>query len=327
MGHFARSFAKRNGFSEPRTSRLVFLLSRPKELLYYLLCTLSKDPQQSEALELYNRIMSIPERDVEPYRDEIDFLKDLPAEEFLTMPIYPYSQARPFPAVKTGFDRNFKLPFVWHRDKRLFFPKTMTEKSVAELYSCYISKEGITGEGCLSKSPHCYQTKDFKIDDKDIVLDVGSAEGTFALDALEKAEKVYVFEADKDWAVANKATFDIYHDKVTTINKYVGAETTESTIKLDDALLSENNQAHYFIKMDIEGAEISVLQASMPFLEKHKVKLACTVYHRPDDARHIEKLLVEHGFTTEFSDGYTLIGMGGFRYPYFRKCLIRAKNF
>ena len=47
----------------------------------------------------------------------------------------------------------------------------------------------------MRKSPHSYVNDTFKVEAGDVVLDVGSAEGLFALDNIELATKVYVFES------------------------------------------------------------------------------------------------------------------------------------
>lgn len=320
-------FAWRNGMTDDACHRLVYLLSHPKSFLYDYLCRLAKDWRKDDSRLLYNGVLSIPDRDAVQFGDELAFLKTLTLDDFTIRPIYAYPQVREFPEVQAGIDTNGALPYVLHHNKRLYFPKEMPLDAVKNLYCSYMYKEGITGCGCFAKSPHCYQSNSFKVEKGDVVLDVGSAEGMFALDSIERASRVYVFEAGDTWRAANTATFRPFGDQAVVVHKFVGGETHGQCIRLVDALKNEPNNASYFIKMDIEGSERVVLKTSLDFLKTHKVKIACTVYHRPDDAKFIQGLLEGNGFATEFSEGYTLTDMYGAQYPYFRKCLIRAKNY
>jgi FkbM family methyltransferase len=60
------------------------------------------------------------------------------------------------------------------------------------------------------------------------------------------------------------------------------------TITIDHILKKKNT----IIKLDIEGAEISVLKSSLPILEKLTPILAISVYHNPNDLLDIFDLLV-----------------------------------
>ena len=53
------------------------------------------------------------------------------------------------------------------------------------------------------------------------LLDVGAAEGFFALSVIEHVKEIILFECDVEWIKALEATFKPWKDKVFIINKYV----------------------------------------------------------------------------------------------------------
>jgi FkbM family methyltransferase len=65
------------------------------------------------------------------------------------------------------------------------------------------------------------------------------------------------------------------------------AETTVDVVRLDDAV---NDDVSY-IKMDIEGAELSALAGCSATIERRRPKLAICTYHRPGDYLDIPRLV------------------------------------
>lgn len=59
------------------------------------------------------------------------------------------------------------------------------------------------------------------------------------------------------------------------------------TVKLDDDI----NEKVTFIKMDIEGAEEQALQGCLKTIEKHKPKLALSVYHNHNDLWKLPRII------------------------------------
>ena len=191
-----------------------------------------------------------------------------------------------------------------------------------------VYREGLLGSGSLAKSPHCYQDKDFKVDKGDVILDVGCAEAIFALDNIEKVSKAYLFECAPEWRKPLKLTFAPYKDKVAIVNKLVSDKTTRKSTTLADVVKPEMGKAaRFFVKMDIEGWERTVINGNADFFKNAKVKLSCCVYHRQEDATVIEKMLKDMGYKTRFSEGWMLPTMNGIHYPYFRHGVIYAQNY
>jgi hypothetical protein len=160
-------------------------------------------------------------------------------------------------------------------------------------------------------------------------LDVGCAEGLFALDVVDKVRKVILIESNPIWFEPLKATFEkeMNEGKVTLIEKNVGAKDDSRSVTIASVLENEEYES-LFIKMDIEGNEIEVVKSCADLLKVNKdIRFSCCTYHRQNDADVLENIFESSGFRTAFSDGYMLfIYDKHIKYPYFRKGIIRASN-
>lgn len=240
--------------------------------------------------------------------------------------MYPYRALSAQCEIKTGYDRELRLPFVMHRDKRLYFPKSYSEAKCRQSYYSLTQSDCILGGKHMEKQPHQYQSETFKIEKGDVLADVGCAEGLLALDKIEEVEKVFLFEGDSKWVPALQATFRSYMDKVVIINKFVADKDSDTTITLKTALRDVSDK-DVFIKMDIEGAEVEVLEGSRDFLSFSKnIKLACCTYHHQADADIMVTLYEEMGYQHEFSEGFMYFKAydSQFLFPYFRHCVLRG---
>jgi len=284
----------------------------------------SYDLGAKDRLEFWNALMSLPDRTAKDYEPELAYIANCDPQQ---LGYLPYTRSKTSTPVKSGVDASLRIAYVEHNNKRLYFPKGYSAGAAEGLYRGLVEEEGITGRGCLAKSPHCYTSDQFTVDSEDVVMDIGCAEALFALDAIDTAKRVYCFEMLDCWKKPLAATFAPFGDKAKVIAKFVSDKTAGNEIRLDDALLPEDRDSTFFIKMDIEGGERLVLNAARDFLTTHRVKLAVAAYHRQDDADYLSKLLVEMGFKTSFSDGWMLPEINGHKFPYFRRGVIRARNF
>ena len=309
----------RNGVSESMLREFFSHVLSPKNILFNWLLVRSEDFLHEKMIRRYNEVMSLPRNGV--YDDELRYLTGRPFGKSM----FPYERVKPAEPAVSGVEMG--LPYVMHKGRKLFFPKTWDKEIAESQYRYFMEEEGITGTGHLRKSPHCYTTESFAVEKGDILLDVGSAEGLFPLDNIDVASKVYVFESLKDWRKPLHATFAPFGDKVLIINRYVGKETTNKTIRLSDVVGSESSRETFFIKMDVEGSERDVILGSESFLRTHRVKLACAAYHRQDDAEVLKTMLESMGFSIAFSDGYMLPLIDDFIFPYFRRGMIYARNY
>lgn len=256
-----------------------------------------------------------------PYIKELAYLSDKDELE----PI-PYPEIRKT-NIQVVFERKKKLPYVKHGEKKLYFPRQYKFDLIEKIYRSYMDKENITSTKFEGIAPHQYQMNDFCVENGDVLLDIGCAEGLFALDVVDKVRKVYLFESDPIWVEPLEATFEPYRDKVTFINKNVSNKESETETKLDSCI-HESDDATFFVKMDIEGGEELVVKGNMDFFKMKKTKTACCTYHCKNHYDSISKTFELMGYKVSSSDGYILCFMDkNITQPFFRKGLIRAKNF
>lgn len=237
---------------------------------------------------------------------------------------FPYKQIRKCQDIISGFDDTKQLPFVEHKAKRLYFPHGFSVELASSIYKNFIERECILGGNYTEKTPHQYQTEDFKIEQGDVLVDVGCAEALLALDSIDTVSHAYLIEGDPLWIPAIEATFAPYADKVTIINKYIGLGKND--VSLQDII--EKHDCGVFIKMDIEGAEINVLSENRDcFLSCHDLKIVCCTYHKQEDYNRIVEEFNALGYHFITSEGYMLFDLlDETQYPYFRRGIIRASN-
>lgn len=303
-------------------------LCDPVGSLFRLLWTLDEDPVADPRLgmksHLRDLVLTMPDRAYSRYRNEIDFLKTAPYE-YLMDHIFPYRRILNGPTLEVGWDGKSRLPYVVHDSRKLYFPRKMPLPEVERMYRTLTEEEGLLGTGCLQKSPHQYVCGEYRVEEGDILLDIGSAEGLFAFHHAPVAKRIYLFEGLKEWRKPLAQSFAEYAEKTTIVSRFLGTKTSRSTIRLND-VLDEKDDATYFMKLDIEGAERSVLGDCQEFLRSHRVKISCCTYHRQDDAEYLSDLLSGLGYRTAFTDGYMLHTINGVHYPYFRRGVIYARN-
>lgn len=261
-------------------------------------------------------------KSAEEYACELEYLR--PRK---TLDMIPYKQIKKIQHdIHTDFDHQNNLPFVVHNNKRLYFPRNWDLKKVESQYRYFIERENLLGGEYTTKAPHQYQTDSFKIESGDILLDVGSAEGLIALDAIEKAKKVILYESDPIWEPPLKATFEPYKNKVQIINKLVGDNDNATSTTLQKTTQELKNET-FFVKMDIEGAEELVVKGNANFFKNNKIKIACCTYHKANHYEKLRELFENWGYSVTSSNGYMLCFIDDvFTPPFFRKGLIRATN-
>ena len=255
----------------------------------------------------------------EPINDEIktalNYLKNNP------IAVFPHNFQDEYSAdkIEVYYDSEKQLRYVLLDRKKLYFKKRWGKKKIQNLYSLLSKEQDF-------RSPHRYLTEQFRFEQGEILVDVGAAEGNFALSVVEKASRLILFEADKEWIEPLKATFEPWKEKVEIVNKYVGSKTDEKNTTLDDFL--SNSKKGIFLKIDVEGAESSLLSGSKRILSEQKpIKIAICTYHKQDDEKEFNLLLSEKGFKTAHSDGYMLFYYDKkIKAPYFRRGLLRAEK-
>lgn len=258
-------------------------------------------------------------------------LSEAPSEEIASVlnylsknpiAVFPYDFQNEYIAedIEVFDDREKGLHYVLLDGKRLYFKKRWGKKKIQNLYNLLSKEQDI-------RSPHRYLTEQFRFEDGEVLVDVGAAEGNFALSVVEKASRIILFEADKDWIEPLNATFEQWKDKVTIVNKFVSDNIDSSNIKLDDYLTIKQD-TRVFLKIDVEGAESRLLDGCRRILSDQKpLKVAICTYHKQNDEKEFASILSQNGFRISHSNGYMLFFYDKqMKAPYFRRGLIRAEK-
>jgi hypothetical protein len=275
----------------------------------------TKEKHRISKLEqkIINYLEHIPSEDMtDDKREILDYLKHNSISVFP----YFYTEKYKHEDVVVNRDNDKGMYYVLQDGKRLYFKKDWDEKQIQIYYNGLLMEQDIA-------SPHRYETSNFHVSEGDVVVDAGVAEGNFALSIIEKVKKIYLFEVDEAWVSALEITFAPWKEKVIIVNKYVSDTDKDNNITLDTFL---ENERIDFIKADIEGAEPQLLAGAKKILSgQDSMKVVLCTYHKHNDATALNRMLVEKGFSTEFSKGYMIFLYDKFLgKPFLRKGLIRA---
>lgn len=233
---------------------------------------------------------------------------------------FPYSfQLKYNPEnIKVYKDTIKELSYVLFNGKRLYFKRSWTDKIIREKFNNLLIEQD-------ENSPHRYLTKDFNVENDDIVVDIGVAEGNFSLQVIEKTKKIYLFETNNEWIEALEATFEPWKEKVEIINKYVSNSNDNNQVSLDTFF--RNKEELNFLKIDVDGSETELLKGCDSIIRNQKhLRIALCTYHKQDDEPIFSELLENIGYKVSFSKGYMIFINDGLNLkpPFLRRGLIRA---
>ena len=230
------------------------------------------------------------------------------------------------------------LFYVLCDDKKIFYKRGLCEKYIADcfnegsLFNYYTSAHRYLSNNrhwigqIAPPSAKTDNQIDFGVDEGDIVIDVGVADGDFSLSVIDKAKKIYLIEKDHEWIEALRHTFAPYKDKVEIIPKYLSDVDDEENITLKSLVKQYNIPQIDFIKIDVDGYERQVLKGGADIFKTPFVsKMALCVYHKPEDEVEFSDLVKQWGYNFYLSDGYMVMPYEGFNdHSIIRKGLIRA---
>ncbi len=258
---------------------------------------------------------SLPKKPSKEIEYVLNYLKKNP------IAIFPYAFQDKYIAddIEVFDDLDKRLPYVLLDGKRLYFKRKWGKRKIRNLFNLLSKEQDI-------QSPHRYLTENFTFEESEVLVDVGAAEGNFALSVVEKASKIILFEADEKWIEPLKATFEPWKDKVVIVNKFVSNITDQNNTTLDDFNFSEGHVS--FLKIDVEGAESRLLDGCRQLLSrKEPLKVALCTYHKQNDEKEFKELLTNYGFKSLHSDGFMLFYFDKkMKAPYFRRGLLRAEK-
>jgi hypothetical protein len=257
---------------------------------------------------------SLPESEVNDEQKEV--VKFLENNEIRIFP-YPFNDNYSADNIEVFNDPDKGLKYVLQEGKRLYFKRRWNENRIKRAYSDLTREQDIN-------SPHRYLTDSFTIGSNDVLADIGAAEANFTLAVIDKIKKAYLFEYDREWAEALRATFAPWADKVEIINKYVSDKDDDSHVRFDTFYKEHNDLT--FLKIDVDGAESIVLDSCNEIFKSNvPFKVALCTYHKNDDEKDFTMLLKKHGFIVTPSKGYMIHYYDKkMKSPYLRRGLIRA---
>jgi len=264
-----------------------------------------------EILDLYGKR---PEKDLNS--DEKEVLGYLRLNPVSIFP-YPFQRNYSPENVEVFQDHEKGLKYVFQEGKRLYFKRRWNKKRIQRSYSDLAREQDL-------KSPHRYLSDNFFPEKDEVIADIGAAEGNLSLSVIDKVKKIYLFEYDREWAEALKATFAPWSGKIEIVNKYVADFDDEEHIRLDTFFKLKNDIT--FLKIDVDGFEQKVLDGCREILsENSPLKIALCTYHKNDDEREFTSILQESNFSVSYSNGYMIHYYDKkIKAPWLRRGLIRA---
>lgn len=215
----------------------------------------------------------------------------------LVMYPYEYTKKYNFRTINVMWDTD-GYPFVLHSEKKLYLKKGWSKEKCQKYYNNLRIEQD-------EKCTHKYLVDSLRYPDKDdVAADLGAAEGIFGLDIIDNVKELYLFECDEDWNEPLRKTFLPWKDKVIIVNKYLSDSTHDNYVTLDDFF---NGKKVTYIKADIEGNEIRMLQGAVRLLESEIKKAFICIYHNSGDESKIKKIMEDSGFCIKINSGYLLM--------------------
>ena len=232
--------------------------------------------------------------------------------------IFPYDFNKKYEAsnYESFFDQEKDLPYVFFESKKLYFKRGTDLERVKKKHGAILMEQD-------KDSPHLYLDEDFQVYESDVVVDIGVAEGNFALSVVDKVRELYLFETEPEWIEALEATFEPWKDKVHIVNKFVSNSDKGNFVSVDGYFA---NKKIDFLKIDVDGAERDLLKGAERTLSANsKLRMALCTYHQHHDTSEFDEMLTSYGFRTSFSKGYMIFHFDPkIKAPYLRRGLIRA---
>lgn len=225
------------------------------------------------------------EESAKDYQRELEYIKKNNCQTFNDEFTEKYKSVE----YNIEFDKKVNMYYIMHNDKKLYFKRGMTKREVQEYYKSLKVEQD-------EKSPHCYQIQRLRMNSYRKILDIGAAEGIFALDMIDRCDEVIMYEYDSRWIDALEKTFEPYQNKIRIVKCYVSDRDEGIEKTLNKMLVAEEDID--LIKMDIEGAEVRAIIGALEVLNRNKQALILIcVYHNAKDEEKIRNLLTDYQIT------------------------------
>jgi phospholipid N-methyltransferase len=231
---------------------------------------------------------------------------------------YPFLDAYVHKEITVLTDPDNNLPYVYHGEEKLYFKRSWTVDDITRSYRMLLAEQD-------PRSPHRYLTSNYNIENNSVVVDIGAAEGIFALHEMTKISHLYLLEADEEWIESLQATYRKWADKVTIIKKFVSSKDDINHIRLDTCF--SKIPFIDFLKIDVDGAESDLLMGGDQTIRQKVRKVVICTYHKKNDYQDFSIYLKNAHFKIHNSDRYLLFFYDRkFTPPFFRRALIRAEK-
>ena len=234
--------------------------------------------------------------------------------------VFPYSF---FPGyfqkkIEVHIDSRNNFPYVIHGNNKLYFKKDWTNDRIISSYQMLLAEQD-------KNSPHYYFDDNFKIEPGSVVVDVGAAEGIFALNQIEEISHLYLIETDPEWIDTLRLTYEKWLNKITIIKKFVSNTDDETNVKIDTYF--KDFERIDFLKIDVDGAEQELIYGGDQTISLKTKKLVICTYHKPQDYEDFSLYLKQKKFKINNSKRYMLYYyFEDFVAPYFRRGVIKAEK-
>lgn len=224
-----------------------------------------------------------------PQDEALEFLRTNP------LCLIPYPWTRKYFEMPVKVYRENGLRYVLTADEnKLYFKRDMDDYAVKKMFRELSMEQD-------PRSPHLYAKRA-----GDTVVDLGAAEGFFALSVAKEAGHLYLFESDPQWIEPLEATFRDFADKVTIVNKFVSDSDDGRSVSLDTYFRDTyfRDRRISLLKADLEGAEPGMLRGAAGLLSGGRIDMAsvCT-YHHPGHASEFTRIFESYGYSVRAVPG------------------------
>ncbi len=290
----------------------------PNQLMSRIVSRIENRKQSNYLTQLKSKIIKFYENKINRTSEEVEVINYLVSNPISVFP-YDFQQKYNKSDIEVLEDFSNGLRYVLHDNKKLYFKRSYTVAKIKSLYHGLLLDQD-------PNSPHLYLTKDFNLNEKDVIADIGAAEGNFSLSNIETVKKIYLFECDSEWIEALEATFSPWKEKVIICNKFVSNIDNKNSITLDTFIKEYDDIT--FLKVDIEGEEANFLKGAHNFLNSLKqFKMAICTYHKQEDQAEFTQLLKTYDLEVQPSNRYMIFYHDhSIKEPYLRRGLLRAQK-
>jgi len=293
-----------------------------KEKFPALFGILSRAKDFGRNIRISRQIKTLPAKieayhaDNEEAKEVIDFLRSNPVA------MIPYDYTRSYATLPMAVrrDEGTGLKYVVVGERKIFFPAKMSDALIADSVRVGLMEQD-------KRSPHRYLPAASMDIGGGVAILCGASDGLYALEIIDKFDKIFLFEANTDWVEPIKNTLKDYLPKIEIVPLFISDQDGPGAISLDTFLKDKNVVVNY-IQADIENAEIKLLKGARKLLERStELKLCLCCYHTAHQEKELTDFLQQLNYTVRPSAGFLLMWMDvPLRPPFLRRGVLYANR-